>query len=496
MTLKFAKYGLISVGVVAIALAIQGLWSSISLLCEVLIWDWTVVDLNINAAYLPPFYTLRYFSSIIDIACYSILLLCGIQFVQRKTGSVNIFIGVLVVGMFYFNLLPIFLLMPLETTPEYYIIASMLSAGIAYWWIGKLLFFIWGPLIVLYSKKGIRKSENFTDKTESISDAKRVERPYGVIIACLFLLFNILCLILIWIEPKIFTLINELPLMPLTKLWLVNTIGFLGINWIGNLYIFLNYYFSLLNSHMIFNHLNLFLSLLLNIIALVGIFRFKKWGHRLFIYLLTCMILFGTMWPVIFKNAMQTMETYMGRAYNAVIYNNYWGPLRTELYPDAKPAIKMNAIQYCPPEQSAGYCTPTKTNKNMDCQDNEKSKNSQENERDKNIFLINKVLFEEGAESFTTSEELLIFLIIPIKFLFFLFYVVIPANFIYYFTKPSIKSLYYKNQTIQSSGNDRISLPFFIFIIIFASLFLNKMYSEHYSNFYLFGYYFRKFLGL
>ena len=104
-------------------------------------------------------------------------------------------------------------------------------------------------------------------------------------------------------------------LMPLTKLWLVNLLGFVGLDGFGWYFFHRNaiYFLAFLFS--------------VNFLALIGLSFGKHWGRRMLMYILLSMCAIGIFWPTTSYQATQAMQTYMQRSFNAWNYNHYWLPM-------------------------------------------------------------------------------------------------------------------------------------------------------------------------
>lgn len=147
--MKKASVILRVIGVVSIIFAGIGFWyNSMTFLAS-----WSKDFRDKDTLY---FYPAFYIMSFICIMCYSVLLICGIQFIRLRTRLFPLFVGVLIFEFIYIFSIGFMWLIP-EIGRSIAAATGVANGGLSLQIIS--LFFIWAPLIVLWAKGKISKPE-------------------------------------------------------------------------------------------------------------------------------------------------------------------------------------------------------------------------------------------------------------------------------------------------------------------------------------------------
>jgi hypothetical protein len=118
------------------------------------------------------------------------------------------------------------------------------------------------------------------------------EKPFGLQLVSLVLLFNIAYLVAIWFSPNTFILIKQAHIPYPAKIWLI-------------------YLFELCNCG-ISSKYALAAFFAWHVLTLYGVWKLQAWAHRSFVYLLVTMIIWGALFPRIAQSAFDAMLPYVG----------------------------------------------------------------------------------------------------------------------------------------------------------------------------------------
>ena len=253
-------------------------------------------------------------------------------------------------------------------------------------------------------------------------------------VALLFLLINIFYFGVIWFLPNISLQIMQSRLEPLTRLWLINLVTFLGVDPLRNTW-FINpvYSFALLFA--------------VNIAAFLGLLLNRNWGRRIFTYILLSMCVWGVLTPHISSDATQAMEVYMQRAYNAWIYDHYWQPLKFEYCKNCESPSQKMTQQYEPEFYSQPLSSSYK-----DVQSFLESKFSDQGDQASLLAPAYWGIFRVSYDTFKTTKEMYQILFSLSQSLFYLWFLIIPVSLLYFFHIENIKSFFKVGKDSQISG--------------------------------------------
>ena len=246
------------------------------------------------------------------------------------------------------------------------------------------------------------------------------EKSLSIKFALLFLLINIFYLCVLWQMPNIYSYVLQSSLMLLTKLWLINLLGFVGIDGFR--------FFVFLKSAYIFA-----LLFCANIAAFIGLLLEKRWGIRILTYILLSLCIGGFFWPGISYRSTQAMQTYMQRAYNAWVYNYYWQPVRQEYCKNCE-RLPESMTQY----EQALYPQPL-PGSYMEARPLLINKFS---ERGQEAIMLAPAywgMYRMSSDAFDTTKEMYQILFFLVRILFYSWFIIIPAVLLYSLHKENIK---------------------------------------------------------
>ncbi len=154
--MKLAKFYIITVGIISIIVALAGIYYNI----QGLLTDFS--DL-LNDHEISYFYYAFYTMSAICMACYALLMICGIKFMFLKTGIYKVFIGVLVFETVYFFPFSVMWMVP-EFGMSISAATGVANGGLMFQ--GFILFPFWAPFVVIYASKrlNLKQKELMNDR--------------------------------------------------------------------------------------------------------------------------------------------------------------------------------------------------------------------------------------------------------------------------------------------------------------------------------------------
>ena len=147
--MKTAKGFMIAVGIVSIAMAGMGLWYNLTTL-------FTDFSSSIQEQGIVYFYPAFYTMSAICIACYTALLICGVQFVRLRTSILKFFIGVIIFEIAYFFSIGATWLIP-KVGMSIGAATGVANGGLMFQ--AFILFPLWAPLVAGWAAGRLRKTE-------------------------------------------------------------------------------------------------------------------------------------------------------------------------------------------------------------------------------------------------------------------------------------------------------------------------------------------------
>jgi hypothetical protein len=150
-----AKVSLIAVGVVSAALAMVGLSYNLTTLFT----DFT--DL-VQTHGIPYFYPAFYAMSAICIACYLVLLTCGVQFIRLRPGLLKLFVGVVVFEVVYFFSIGILWVVPNIGT-SIGAATGVANGGLMFQAV--ILFPLWAPVLARWAARRLTEGESAANPT-------------------------------------------------------------------------------------------------------------------------------------------------------------------------------------------------------------------------------------------------------------------------------------------------------------------------------------------
>jgi hypothetical protein len=121
---------------------------------------------------------------------------------------------------------------------------------------------------------------------------KMREKPFGLQLVSLVLLFNIAYLASIWFSSNTLVLLEHSNIPYPAKIWLI--------------------YFIQLCSSGISSKIMLSIFLAWHIFTLFGVWKLRAWAHRSFIYLLVTMMVWGSIFPRLARNVFDALHPYSG----------------------------------------------------------------------------------------------------------------------------------------------------------------------------------------
>lgn len=150
--MKIAKGFIIMVGVVTIAMAGFGIWYNFRSLSA------SSSDFFHDES-IPYFYQAFYIMSVICIACYIALLICGVQFVRLRTGLVKFFVSIIIFEIVYVFSIGITWLLP-TVGMSIAAASGVANGGLMIQAIS--LFFLWAPIIAIWATKILQGAESIS----------------------------------------------------------------------------------------------------------------------------------------------------------------------------------------------------------------------------------------------------------------------------------------------------------------------------------------------
>ncbi|MHC4570730.1 MAG: hypothetical protein ACYS0C_01460 [Planctomycetota bacterium] len=146
--MKKAKGFMIAVGVISTVLAVLGLWYNSSSL-------FTDFSEFVQEQDIPYFYPAFYTMSAVCIACYSILLICGVQFLRLRTRLLSLFVVVLIFEVIYFFSIGAMWLVP-KIGMSVAAATGVANGGLTFQ--AFVLFPLWAPFLTRWAARKISKS--------------------------------------------------------------------------------------------------------------------------------------------------------------------------------------------------------------------------------------------------------------------------------------------------------------------------------------------------
>lgn len=152
--MKTAKGFIIGVGIVSIGVAAIGLWYNLTTL-------FTDFSDLVQQQHLPYFYPAFYIMSSICVACYTILVVCGVQFLRLRTKLLRLFVSVIIFEVVYFFAIAALWLAPRIGTSVRGA-TGVANGGMMFQ--AFILFPLWAPFLAGWAARRVSRIEELSNK--------------------------------------------------------------------------------------------------------------------------------------------------------------------------------------------------------------------------------------------------------------------------------------------------------------------------------------------